>query len=61
MTFFDLRPSNRAIDFFASAPKVHCNSLEAPEAPHFFLLNQFKIPKTKEKWLQHTLDIFSKI
>ena len=60
MTFFDLRPNNRAIDFFDSAPKVHCNSLEAPEASHFFLFNQFEISKTKEKWPQHTWDIFLK-
>ena len=52
MTFFDWRPNNRAIDFFGSAPKVHCNSLEA--------LNQFEIPKTKKKWPQHTWEIFLK-
>ena len=50
MTFFDLKPNNRAIDFFGSAPKVHCNSLRAAEAPYFFHLDDFEIPKTKEIW-----------
>ena len=36
MTFFDWRPNNRAIDLFAFLAKVHCSSLEATEAPHFF-------------------------
>ena len=52
MTFFDWRPNNRAIDFFGSAPKVHCNSLRAAEAPHFFHLGDFEIPKTKGIWPQ---------
>ena len=29
VTFFDSRPNNRAIDFFAPAALVHCNSLRA--------------------------------
>ena len=41
MTFFDSRPNNRAIDIFAFVAKVHYNSLEATEAPHFFHLGDF--------------------
>ena len=52
MTIFDLRPNNRAIYLFAFAAKVHCNSLEAAEAPHFFHLGDFEIPKAKGNWPQ---------